>query len=485
MTKSKKALFSLIGAVVILGGAAGVGYYHKESTTIKVQERVQKVYTLEEVVRIEFKGEELITLESISNHWQNADYPYLEYDNTQINQWIDTLKNMETEKVVKNVEDGSAYGFNEQGMMMTFYDGVNNSQTLHIGSVNQEEQMLYIKSDQDDVIYMVPYETGAILLENPNTFVICNKILNEDASYKLSIENGESTAIEMTFDGAWYLKDYFEMPCLIKQEEMDEILDLVNALEPTAYIGTYSELSQYGLDQPKLVVTVDDTHKISFGHKKDDKVYININDDFDVYLVEQSLYQKLINLKPFDIIEKQLVHANITEIQKITLNNPQGDYTLVLNSEARDESEDPVNKVPENVELSAEEKSQEIIEANKEAVQKEEAVIDSAVIKESAMALLNEKALSQEEAYYWVDKINESLWIEAMLQNPKIEQKQERKAEATVIYELKDKSRIEIELVPYDINYYILRYNGSVQFAVNKEKVTRLFTELSHTEKDK
>ena len=66
------------------------------------------------------------------------------------------------------------------------------------------------------------------------------------------------------------------------------------------------------------------------------------------------------------------------------------------------------------------------------------------------------------------------------MQNPKIEQKEERKAEATIEYSLKEGSSIQIELIPYDINYYILRYNGHVEFAVNKDKVTKLFTQLDH-----
>ncbi|MBU3804929.1 MAG: hypothetical protein H9872_09275, partial [Candidatus Cellulosilyticum pullistercoris] len=88
--------------------------------------------------------------------------------------------------------------------------------------------------------------------------------------------------------------------------------------------------------------------------------------------------------------------------------------------------------------------------------------------------------LTKEDAQEWVDKIQESLYIEALLQNPQIEQKEERKAEASIEYHLKDGSMIQIELIPYDINYYILRYNGNVQFAVNKDKITKLFMQLNH-----
>ena len=95
-------------------------------------------------------------------------------------------------------------------------------------------------------------------------------------------------------------------------------------------------------------------------------------------------------------------------------------------------------------------------------------------------ARLNEIPLTAEEAKEWLDKIEASVCIESPLQNPNIEQKQERKAEAVMVYVLNDGSKMQIEFIPYDINYYILRYNGVIEFAVNKEKVTKLFNELTH-----
>ena len=74
--------------------------------------------------------------------------------------------------------------------------------------------------------------------------------------------------------------------------------------------------------------------------------------------------------------------------------------------------------------------------------------------------------------------IQESVYIETVLQNPQIEQKTERKAEISIVYYMKDGSQKLIELIPYDTNYYILRIDGNIEFAANKEKVTMLFSEL-------
>ena len=452
MKNKKQVLLAVIVAVVVLGAlSVGIYYYIKENTTVKVQERVQRVCTLEDISKIEFKEKDLVIIEKEANTWYNPELTYLEYDNELISEWLQTLQTAETVKIVKNVEDESVYGINEQSTMITVYDNMNNSETLRIGNANIDEEIIYIKNDKDEVLYMIPYEVGQKLLTQPNTFVKYDNKLTIEGINKLQLNyrNEEPMSIELKND--WYLNDYYKIPCKLKQDAIDTLIETVSQLKFTGYIGTYESLNEYGLEEPQLELIINDEIVLFFGNTTGDHIYAKMGESKDVYIIDQSIYTQIEAFKPFDAIEKQLLYLNLDEIDKIALSNPQGTYELVLDTSKS------IDEVENGTEIKEDETN-----------------------LENQFALLNGQALTKEDAQEWVDKIQESLYIEALLQNPQIEQKEERKAEASIEYHLKDGSMIQIELIPYDINYYILRYNGNVQFAVNKDKITKLFMQLNH-----
>lgn len=473
MRNKRQVLIAIMVAVVVL--AVGVYYQIQESTKVKVQERVQKICTLNDISRVEFKENNLVIIEKEAGTWHNPELSYLEYDNELISEWLKVLQTIETVKVVKNVEDESTYGINEQSAMITVYDNMNNSQTLRIGAINVDEDILYIKSDQDEVLYIVSYEAGQKLLTRPNTFVKYDGKLKIQPISKLQLNYQNEAPINIELSNEWYLNDYFGMPCKLNEQMMTTLIESIMELDFTGYVGTYETLEAYGLEEPKLEMIVNDEIKLSFGNTSNDSVYVRLNEEKDVYTIDKALYTSIETFKPFDAIERQVVYLNSDEIDKVILSNPQGTYELLLGvKQSVDETEVEGNKINQTAE---EIQSTEVKEDSKETENGKEIEADST---EAAFALLNEKALTAEETQEWLDKIQESLYIEALLQNPKIEQKEERKAEATIEYSLKDGSSIQIELIPYDINYYILRYNGHVEFAVNKDKVTKLFTQLDH-----
>lgn len=484
----------MMAAILVVAIASFVVYQRQMEVqaTVAVQEHIEKVCKVEDITRIEYQAKDLVILENQNGVWVNEQLGELTYNQEEIQQWINTLQNLETKEVVKHVKDTSVYGIGDESVTITLHDGQNNMQTIKLGDIIESEDSIYIQVEESASLYVVSYEQAKTILKRPNDFVDCSNVLQIPMLDTVSIQTSSTIALTKE-DEKWYLRDYYEIPCVIDEASMQALLETIEEMTIVGYIGTYDDLEAYGLDEPRMTLTLNEDTKIAFGTHSGNNVYVTVNNQKDVYTVDNKLYAELVKFKPFDVINKQVVHLTMDQISEITLVNPQGTYEMSFDieepvaEEKESAEQNQVSASPIAVEevismQQAEEKGDvafdaEVSAENKEVVQPEEAKEDS---KEPVVATINEIQLGREDAQAWLEKIESSLCIEAPLQNPKIEQKEDRKAEATIDYILLDGSAVRIELIPYDINYYILRYNGMIEFAVNKEKITKMFNELTH-----
>ncbi len=496
MTKEKKTLL-IIGVIIVFGIGIFIGYQKqsKVQPTVKVQELVEKVCNLEEITRIEYQMNDVIRLENQDGTWVNNELTNLQYNLELMQNWITKIQTLETKEVLKNVEDSSIYGINDESIVITLYDSANNTQTIKLGDIIESEDSMYIQSGLEDILYVVSYDAAKDILVRPNDFVECTEILKipELQSVRLDYKN---KTMYMKKENVWSLKEYYAMPAVLKEQEIEEIINTIENIKIEHYVGTYEELGEYGLDSPRLTLTLNDETKIAFGSQSGECIYVSVNDGQDVYTVDKAVYATFASFEPFDAIEKQVIHLDMNDVKEVNLINPQGEYVLTFNHDVNQENQ---NVLVDSKEQEAEGVTQ-AVEDDKEGQSaestesKEEQSTESTESKEDGIevenkeqpekeglivATLNQKGLKDVEAEEWLSKIKASLWIEALLQNPSIEQKEDRKAEATICFTLKDDTEILVELVPYDINYYILRYNGTIEFAVNKDKVTKLFNEVT------
>ena len=474
MLKEKKALF-IMSIILIVGCGAFLTYRYENErgTTVKIQDYVAPVYHLEEVVGIEYKDKETVKLDKKEGIWTNLVLPHLKYNQELVNGWTEALKCIETKEIIKNIHDETVYGINESSVKMTLYDEQGQGQTIQVGDIIEAEDSIYLKVNEVENIYVISYEKIKELLINPNHFVDCSDVLQIPEIQEFTIQNKDKK-IQITQLDQWLLKDYFELTCILDDQMVNELVDRLHQLKVENYVGTYDELEKYGLATPQFVITINNQLKIAFGKQSNEKVYVTINDGDDVYTMEQATYKKIADFNAYDAIHKQVIHLNQEEVSEIILSNPQGTYHFMLNQEvpSNNMQQDDHNST-QKVETELEEETTHLNHNDQQ-----EGMLNKD--HEMIVAKINDVLLNQVQADEWFDKMQESLWIEAPLQNPNIEQKEERKAEAQMCYILKDGSKIEIELIPYDINYYILRYNGVIEFAVNKERITKIFNELTN-----
>ena len=492
MIKGKKTLL-IVGVVIVVGLVSYLGYqkYVEEYTTVKVREHIQSVFNLDEIARIEYKSNDLITLEKQGEIWSNPEQPNLSYDQDLMAEWIGSLQALETKEVVKNVQDETVYGISDESVMITLYDSMNDYQTIKLGDIIEAEDSVYIKCDEENKLYVLSYEAAKAIFIRPNEFVDCSQVLQVEQLNSITLEKEGQKTVNLVNEEGWKLKDYYAFLAVLNEEEIEDLLQTTLQMQVKNYVGTYEDLKPYGLEEPRFILTLNDETKLAFGNQSGDYVYVTINGENDVYVMEKETYTKFMSFKPFNAINKQVVHVNMSDLESITLINPQGTYELKFNEMAPvEEGLEDENTRSESTEHEAlvtkQDEAQQKVDENPvtEVVENEKTIaahqnLESQEAKEPVVATLNDIELIQSEAQEWLDKIQASIYIEAPLQNPNIEQKEERKAEATINFKLKDQSVLNIKLVPYDINYYILRYNDIVEVAVNKEKVTKLFNELT------
>lgn len=473
MFKGKKALW-MVAAILLLGITSSIFYRIRTEalTTVKVQESIQKVCDIEAITRIEYESDEVTQLVKKDGIWENNELGTLKYDQQLMNEWISELQSIETKEIVKRVQDMSVYGISEESTKITLYDSMGNTQIIRLGDIIESEDSLYLQCNEDSFLYIVPYSAAKAVLARPNDFVECTDVFHISDIQSLAIDKG-SQMMKLTYEGGeWRLRDYYKIPCYVDKEAIKDLLETVKNLSLEKYIGTYDNLEAYGLASPQLILVINEDTQVAFGSHSGDNVYVTVNNGEDVYSIDKKLYAAIAAFKPFEVIERQVVHLNYQQIEEVTLTNPQGIYRLDLNPAVIESA----SELPEKPLVKPEDKK--VTDPKVQEVKKIEGAASGAI--DQSAAKLNEVNLSKEEAKEWIEKIKTSLCIEAQLQNPSIEQKEERKAEAVIEYTLKDHSKIKIELIPYDINYYILRYNGAIEFAVNKEKITKLFNEVTH-----
>lgn len=428
---------------IVIIGIIGISYYTKQlgeieatSKALLIEEVETNISKLGEknISRIEIKDENVLSLEKRDHEWINGEEPELKYDSELINSLVKYIKTWKSISVLRHVEDYSAYGITEASRMITLYDEENNSETFRIGTTNGDQTQFYVSSDEEEVLYSVDAEMSKIVLIEPEALVdITLELPKKEAITSIEITMKEDRPIRLIKDKVWSLMDYYNAPHEVLPEAIEEILGQTQLLAKDGFVGQMTDTTTYGLDKPSLIIKLNEAHRLSFGNKENGFVYFRYNDEKYIYKMDEQRIKGLENIKPIDIICKEVYKADLEQIEKIEMTNPQASFTLTMDQK---ETGVAITSHLENVALD-EGKTQEVIKL-----------------------------------------IEDSVSIAALLQNPQIEQKEERKAEITIVYTMKDNSTKNIELIPYDIEFYVLRFNGEVEFAVSKEKVIELFSSL-------
>jgi len=430
--------------IIMLLGIVAIPYYIKNNETNneinkeEVKEEVVEdsqipIFNLDEstLSRLEIKDERALIFEKRDGQWIEPEESTLAYNKEAIQKIITSISSLESIQIIRNVSGQSKYGIDETARIITLYDEANNHYTLRIGSATADEKGLYIATDADETIYIINSKLAEPLFGEKEDLVEKQMLIPEIAtieSFDINIKNEPALHIRKNDKEGykdyqtWILEDFFKSTHEIHTETIDAMLNQIIAFQKDKFVGSKTTLEQYGLDKPSMVITLNNKWTIKFGKKEDEFIYFMYSKEPYVYKMLEENIKDLMDIKPIALIRKQVYIPDAAKLSQIKLTNPV--QTLVFDLSPGKNSFDPAQ-------------TEQILQL-----------------------------------------IEDSVCIEAKLQNPEIEQKQERKAEASILYTYKDNSTKMIELIPYDSSFYILRFENTIEFAVGKEKIMSMFNNV-------
>jgi hypothetical protein len=440
--------------IIMLLGIVAIPYYmrnnqisdEKPEEAIAEESQV-RIFALDQSIlsRIEIKDESVFTFEKREDKWIEPEFNTLAYDKEAIENIIQSISSLESIQVIHNAPGQSQYGIDDHSRMITLYDSSNNHYTLKLGSYTADKKGLYVVTDLNDTVYIVSSEMARPLFSQKEDLIEKQMAIPKAADIQsLDISKKDEPVIHIQRNNkvgykdyeTWVLEEFYKSTHEIHTETVDALLNKIGAFQKEKFVGNKTELEKYGLDEPYMVMALNKKWTIKFGKKENEFIYFMYSEEPYVYKMLEENIKELTAIKPIALIRKQVYIPELTTVNQIELSNPE--QTLVLN----------INKV---------------------LTQQGENGLTSSI---------EEMSFDEMQTKQFIELIQDNICIEAELQNPEIEEKQERKAEISIRYRYEDGSEKLIELIPYDNHFYILRHDGTIEFAVGKEKVMNMFNML-------
>lgn len=181
-------------------------------------------------------------------------------------------------------------------------------------------------------LYIWHYEWGQeIPADEPKETILS---VEQDQATAISIASSDAPTIRLSkVEGAWRVTSPFEAPA--DQSAVESILTRLEKLEAEeVVVEEADDVAQYGLDSPSRSVSVTlegagEPMVVEFGAAAPggSAVYARTPTSPRVYTVEafvESSFEK----EPFDLRDRDLLHAKRDDVRTLEVRGPEGDYAL-------------------------------------------------------------------------------------------------------------------------------------------------------------
>lgn len=490
----KNKTVKLILALVLLGVLTG-GYFGVKSYVAKQEEQEsdeeQTVSFLsgnvDELNRVSFiMDKEERTFEKKDDTWMLLGDDSFPVDQDKIINALGAYTSTEADRELTDVESLEEYGLDEPLNTITFTKENGEETTVRIGMKNESTGQYYVNKDDDEnTVYVVPEASFEIFMNSlydfakMETFPDVNsgnikKIKMESGDKILEVEQDANTGFWNLFDGSASEK--------ADSAKASSLASVISSLEYSEFVDYHcTDESQYGLDKPYAVITVDyqEEEETSSEDKdssldenetveaetdttdddetdtvlvdkqlvlyigdeaEDDTRYVRVNDSNQIYTISQEQLSALTDKEISDFWDLTVSYVSINDLD--TLKVETGNEIKEINV-SRETSEDEDGETQETVSYE----------------------VDGETLDETSFTTFYNKLVNMAG--------QKRLTEEIQLSNS---------PEMTIAIKKTDGSEIEVEYYEYDSNFYAAK-NGEKIFLVNKMTVKEMFSAYEALEK--
>lgn len=395
--------------------------------------------------------------------WDMPAYTF-KIDETSIESMAnDMCKFKASRKIESNVSDLSKYGLDKPKgtIKLTFTDGTQKEYLLGNSAVGGS---YYVIVNGEKTVYTISEAKGNYFLSTISdygdktilTFTsgsISYLKVEKQAGKTIEIQkNANQTDTEKQYQvHAWKCLQPYSTSVGGDDSSMSTLLTEVDKFVIKSLIDCNpSDLSKYGLDKPKVDLTMKDTSnnklELLFGNDKDSgETYFKTSSSNRVYTISKSIVDYFAGIKPFDFTAKYIFEPNLDTVDQIIISGKDRNDTITITKGT----------------------------ANKSSSKTSDSTEDTNVYKINDKKVDSKKFSEFYQGIIALDADAENDKTPGDSSDIKIEFKLNSGTDKDVV----------VKYVPYNEDFYSAVVNGKCDFVIAKNKIDTILTKLDALKK--
>ena len=386
-SKKLKRLIALLGILIIVCCATVyVIKYEEKKEQIKNSEDIILEISSETVTDLSWSNETTsVSFHKNENGWHYSEDEQFPVNEKKIGDLLELFEAFAVSFEIENVEDMSMYGLEDPVAIIQITTEDSISYELRLGDFSTMDFKRYV-SIGDGKVYLVSDDPLDMYNIGLSDMIRHDEDLDYEQITQISFEGAEnytvvyeegSTHTYNTEDR--YFTEYEDTIVPLDTASVDAYLEILTALNPTNYVNykvTDDELTDYGMDEPELIVTVDyvytdyedvektvsDSFVIRVGRNQDTvkeveasiqaakesgndnfeaeaiPAYIRIGESGIIYEITESSYEALMRTSFNDLRHKEAFNGMFDNVKQLNIALEGNEY--ILESQVSEDDEE-------------------------------------------------------------------------------------------------------------------------------------------------
>lgn len=518
--KKKRGLFVILAGVVLLCVLI-VCYFALLKANSSEKETTEEETTQEEVATIASDdistltfeaGDQTVTFQKAEDSWTLEGQEDFPVDASKVDSVVSCLASVKADRTLTDVEDPGEYGLDVPTNVIEVVKTDGSSEKITVGDKNSSTGNTYIcLNDDASTVYTTSTDFGSTFSGGLYNYAesesyptitsstISKIVVKKDNNSYTVTNNGKSST-------GWYVQEEDN-----KKQEADstQVGTLQSTVAGLSFAGYYNynctDWAAYGLEKPKMTLTVDYTEEVEAEstddtesdseantndtedssetttqavdkelvlyvgnvNETDGNYYVRLGDSSELHEISQASLETLLNGKAFDYWKTSIDSMTISDLDHLDVTYQGTTYTLkrVVTKEKveKDKSEDTDNDADDDTDADSEDADDE----------EETKTVTTYYVNDQEADSDNFTAFYRAAA--------------AMVCQSRLEENTTKDdAELTLSYHGTDGSKITISYTPRDSSFYVMEDQDGNCGLVNKMNVKDLIdTFLTLTEGEK